>query len=143
MSNFKTAALAAAFAFGMTGTAMAAGDLATQPQRLAPLELGMDPAGFSMSETDYTLETGKAYRLRIVSSGNKEYAFVAPGFFANVWLRKIEVSKVEIKVPTITELEFERPGEAEIFFVPIRPGEYEFRMKGLEAQGMVGRFIVQ
>ena len=44
---------------------------------------------------------------------------------------------------TLTELEFEDAGEAEIFFVPIKPGTFRFYAKGLEAKGMQGRFVVK
>ena len=39
--------------------------------------------------------------------------------------------------------EFEREGEIEIKFVPIRPGNYDFQIEGLESKGMVGKFVVE
>ena len=52
---------------------------------------------------------------------------------------------VEIQAPVINELSFEEyeESEAELFFVPIRTGVYEFVLKGLEERGMVGKFIVK
>ena len=96
-----------------------------------------------MSAKEFKLETGQAYRLRIESLGFKEYEFAAPEFFENVWIRKIEVEEVQISAPVIDELEFEGAGEIEIFFVPIRPGFYEFEIEGLESKGMVGKIIVK
>ena len=54
-----------------------------------------------------------------------------------------EMVGVEIKASHVYEIEMERAGEAEVFFVPIRPGEYAWGCKGLESKGMAGRFIVK
>ncbi len=77
-------------------------------------------------------------RLKIIASGQKEYAFQAPEFATSIFLRKVEAGGVEIKAITLTELEFEDAGEAEIFFVPIKPGKYRFYTKGL-----LGYFVVK
>ena len=60
-------------------------------------------------------------------------------------MRKLEVEDVEIKAPVIEELSFEEyeKSEAELFFVPIRTGVYEFSLEGLEERGMVGKFVVK
>ena len=121
----------------------AKGDLATRATKLEPLVFGSDKSDYEMSVKEYNLETGKAYRLKVSSFGFKEYAFVAPGFFRNIWIRKVEAGDVEIKAAVIDEIEFEEAGEAELFFVPIRSGVYEFHIKGLEQKGMVGKFIVK
>jgi uncharacterized cupredoxin-like copper-binding protein len=123
--------------------AAAKGDLAVKPTKLPDLVLGTDDAGFGVSQNQYALETGKAYRLKIVSTGKKEYAMVAPELFSAIWVRKVEAGKVEIKAGALYELEFEREATAELFFVPIRPGTYEMRAKGLEARGMVIKFNIQ
>jgi hypothetical protein len=123
--------------------ARAEGDLALRPERLPDMVLGLGEAGFGVSQKDFTLSTGKAYRLKIRSTGEKECAWQAPQFTNFIWLRKVEVNKVEIKASHVYEIEMEREGEAEIFFVPIRPGEYAWGCKGLESKGMAGRFIVK
>ena len=86
--------------------------------------------------TTTTLEHWKA-------TGAKECAFVAPEFFQNVWFRKIEVNKVELKIQAVYEIEFEREGEAELFFTPIKPGEYEWACEGFEEKGMKGSITVK
>jgi uncharacterized cupredoxin-like copper-binding protein len=68
---------------------------------------------------------------------------VAPAFFRNIWIRKVEAGEVEIKAATLDELEFENGGEAELFFVAIKPGTYEFGPKGLMERGVVGKFIIE
>jgi len=130
----------------LIGTSLAAygvGDLSLRPAKLPDLVLGVDETGFAVSQKEYGVETGKAYQLKIVSTGKHEYALVAPELFDNIWLRKVEAGGVEIKANRIFELEFERPGEAEIFFVPIRPGSYRMQGKGMESKGLVITFNVK
>jgi hypothetical protein len=139
--SFRLAALAAVFftavALGVLwpGQSRAEGYLATQPTELEELVLGTDQIGYNVSVEEYNLETGKAYSLLIRSSGVKEYAIVAPDFFDYIWLRKVEAGGLEIKANAIYEIEFEDEGEAELFFVPIRPGTYELYAKGLKEKG--------
>ena len=124
-------------------TAVAEGDLTRRPTKLPDLVLGTEDNRYQLSHKDYQLETGKSYKLKIVSSGQTEYALKAPGFFSTIFLRKIEAGDMEIKAIGITELEFEQEGEAEIYFVPIKPGNFEFYAEGLEEKGMEGTFIVK
>ena len=125
------------------GLALAEGYLAQKPEQLPDMVLGLGETGFGVSQKEFALTTGRAYRLKIKSTGQKECAWQAPEFANFIWLRKIEVNKVEIKASHVYEIEMEREGEAEIFFVPIRPGEYAWGCKGLESKGMAGRFIVK
>ena len=112
--------------------ALAEGDLAVKPEKLPDIELGLGETGYGVSQKDFALTTGKAYRLKIKSTGHKPCAWQVPEFANVIWLRKVEVNKVEIKGSHIYEIEMEREGEAEIFFVPIRPGEYAWGCRGLE-----------
>ena len=43
----------------------------------------------------------------------------------------------------VADIELSSLGEIEIKFVPIRPGEYDFEIEGLQSKGMVGKFIVK
>ena len=134
------------FAIGIIAApalALAEGYLAQRPEKLPDMVLGLGEAGYGVSQKDFALVTGKAYRLKIKSTGQKECAWQAPEFANFIWLRKVEVNKVEIKASHVYEIEMEREGEAEIFFVPIRPGEYAWGCKGLEGKGMAGKFIVK
>jgi hypothetical protein len=121
----------------------AEGYLAQKPERLPGLELGLGETGYGVSHKDYVLTTGKAYRLKIKSTGQKECAWSAPELANYIWLRKVEVNHVEIKASHVYEIEMEREGEAELFFVPIRPGDYAWGCRGLEGKGMAGKFIVK
>lgn len=121
----------------------AEGDLTRRTTALPDLRLGNEDSDYAMSQYEYQLETGKAYQLKIIASGQKEYAVQAPEFATAIYLRKVEAGGVEIKAVTLTELEFEDAGEAEIFFVPIKPGTFRFYAKGLEHKGMLGHFVVR
>lgn len=121
----------------------AAGDMTRRPVALPDLVMGSDGSDYSMSQTEYQLETGQAYQLKIISNGQKEYAFQAPEFATAIYLRKVEAGGVEVKAVTLTELEFEDAGQAEVFFLPVKPGKYRFYAKGLEGKGMLGHFVVK
>lgn len=121
----------------------AKGDLATRATRLEPLVLGNAESDFYMSTKEYRLETGKYYRWKVEAGDKREYNLVAPEFWRNAWIRQVAVGDIEIKTGTLEELDFDGPGSVEVFFVPIRPGTYEFRVRGLEQRGMVGKLIVE
>lgn len=135
--------LLALVAISMSSTPLLAkGDLSTRCKDLPELSLGIDAAGYKVSQKEYKLETGVCYSLVIKSTGKKEYAMQGAGFFRNMWVRKIEAGGLEIKAAPIYELEFEDESELELFFVMIKPGNYEFYAKGLKAKGTVVTFKV-
>jgi hypothetical protein len=135
--------LVLAAVLALPGVAQAEGYLALKPEKLPDLVVGLGDTGYGVSQKDYALVTGKAYRLKLKSTGQKECAWAAPEFANYIWLRKVEVNGVEIKASHVYEIEMEREGEAELFFVPIRPGEYAWSCKGLEAKGMAGKLVVK
>jgi uncharacterized cupredoxin-like copper-binding protein len=140
----RIAIFAAASVLALGGAAHAAGgDLATQPIELEALQVGTGDNGFGMEPNEYRMQTGQSYRLTIQAVGWHECNWEAPSFFKNTWLRKIEAGNMEIKVAQLNELEMDSDGEAELFFVPIRPGTYQFGCRGLEDRGMTGSFIVE
>lgn len=140
--------LVAAAALALT---MAAGDAAAQffdpaihsLERLEPLVLGSEDNSFFMEPKEYRLKVGQGYRWLIRAETDFEYGLVAPAFFRNIWIRKVEVGDIEIKTATLDEIEFEDIGEAELFFVAIRPGTYEFGVRTMQERGMVGTIIVE
>jgi len=137
------AVICATVAMMFSGNLLAQGDLTRKPQKLPELLMGSEESDYSLSEKKYELETGKAYRLEIVASGLKPYALRAPELFASIYLRKIEAGGMEIKAVSLNELEFEDEGSAEIFFVPVKPGTFEFYITGLRHKGMEGGFGVK
>ena len=142
IKNLAACGLASVVAITSTA-AIAEGDLTRRPAKLPDLVLGTEENRYHLSEKEYNLETGKSYKLKIISSGQTEYALKAPGLFNSIFLRKVEAGDMEIKAATLKELEFEQEGEAEIYFVPIKPGKFEFFAEGLEHKGMEGVFNVK
>ncbi|MBI1621296.1 cupredoxin domain-containing protein [Aquamicrobium zhengzhouense] len=112
-------------------------------ERLEPLVLGSEDNDFYMEPKEYRLKVGQGYRWVLKAAADFEYGVVAPEFFRNIWIRKIEVGDAEIKTSSLDEIEFEDEGEAELFFVMVRPGTYEFKVRGMESRGMVGKIIVE
>ena len=116
-------------------------NLASQPTDLPALEITAD---LKISQTEYHLETGKAYRLVVKSDGGESFAFRAPDFFQQVWINGVSVEGLTIKTTTLTELAFEDDGgQATILFVPIRPGKFSFWVEGYQTRGMAGDFVVE
>jgi uncharacterized cupredoxin-like copper-binding protein len=131
------------FLVGGAAGAGAEGDLGVRGTQLDDLVVGTGESGYGVSSKEYQLTTGKLYQLKIKATGAKECAWEAPQFASTIWLRKIEAGGMEIKAPTVTELEFEDEGEAELFFVPIRTGTFAWRCRGMEERGMTGNFVVK
>lgn len=114
-----------------------------QLERLEPLILGSQDNSFHMEPREYRLKVGQGYRWMMRAETDFEYGVVAPEFFRNIWIRKVEVGDIEVKTATLDEIEFEDVGEAELFFVTIRPGTYEFGVRGMQERGMTGTIIVE
>ncbi|TCD16287.1 hypothetical protein [Oricola cellulosilytica] len=136
-----------------TGWAMAIGiltfattDVASEgdpTRRATRLEaLGLDASsGFSI--TSYTVESGVYYRWRIESDGLEEYKLLAPGLFRESWIDQVVIDDREVKPFGLHAVEFDDEGAIDIWFMPIRPGIYEYYVEGLETQGFSGAFTVQ
>lgn len=119
----------------------AEGNLASRATRLEPLVMDVD-LNFSVKE--YQLETGQYYRWRIESDGGEEFLVKAPGLFRNAWVNQIVINDIEVKpLGGIEGVEFDDAGMADVWFVPIRPGNYEYYVDGYESRGMKGTFIVR
>jgi len=145
--------------YGFVSAAIAAGLLATlgasQAQmimfdpavhRLEDMEelvLGSKDNNFYMEPKEYRLKVGQGYRWEIKAETDFEYKLIAPDFFRNIFIRKIEAEDIEISTPTLEKISFEDVGEAELVFVAIRPGTYEFGVQNMKARGMVGKIIVE
>ena len=130
-----------ALCMALHSAAFAKDNLASDPVDLPDLELHED---LTISQAEYRVETGKAYRLVIKSDGGESFSFRAPDFFQQVWINGVAVEGLTIKTTTLTELEFEDDGgEAEILFVPIRPGNFDFWIEGYQTRGMAGNFVVE
>ena len=120
-------------------------DLTKKRENLPDLVLGDDQGNdFAVENRDITLESGKAYRLRIVAKGRQEYKFYATEFFRYIWLNQIVVEHKEIHGGGPPDhLEFDEPGEIAVEFVAIKPGAYPWAARGLEGKGMTGTLTVK
>jgi hypothetical protein len=124
----------------LAGPLWAEGNLAAAPERLEPLQL--DGAEWSMAPLEYTLETGKYYHWEISSDGLEEFAFMAHELWRNSWINQVVINDLEVKPMGLYSVEFDDEGTFEIWFVPIRPGRYDFWVDGFETRGMIGHFEV-
>lgn len=131
-----------AIGLGLAPTvALGAGNLASQP---TTLELAIDGRNLTFSQTEFTLETGKYYRWVISSDGLEEVMVQAPDLFRNSWLNQIIINDLEVHMfGAPYGVEFDDEGEIVIFFIPIRPGDYEFFVPGFEERGLKGTFVVR
>lgn len=127
---------------GMTlSAAQAEGNLASNATRLP--DMMINSADLTFSETEFQLETGKYYRWRIVHDGGEELAVVAPELFRNSWINQVIINDLEITPYGLYSVEFDDEGTIDIWFVPVRPGEYEFYAAGYKDRGLVGKFVVK
>ena len=120
--------------------AIAAGNLAAGGDEL---ELKIDTADLKFSQNEFDLETGTYYRLTISSDGVDSISFVAPDLWRNAWINSVSVDDVSVEATGISAISFDDEGSAEIAFVPVRPGEYEFYAPGYENRGLKGKFVVK
>ena len=124
----------------MTLPALAGGDPTRRATRLEPLVLDASK-GFSVKR--YEIETGVYYRWRIESDGLEEYKLLAPDLFRESWIDQVVIEDREVKPFGLHAVEFDDEGEIDVWFVPIRPGTYEFYVEGLAGQGFSGVFEVK
>ena len=117
-------------------TSAMAGDLAIKAQKLPELEIGTGDAGFGISQKDYSLEAGKAYRWHIKGTGKQECVLRGAEFFSSIYIRQIAAGEVEILNPSFSGFELDDPSEFELYFVPVRAGKFTIGCTGLEAKGM-------
>lgn len=140
--HLATAAVAMLIAGSL---ATEAADIAKGRKKLGEIVLGAQGGSdFAVEGKEIKMEGGKSYRLLITSNGGKEYKFMAPEFFRNVWVNQIVINNIEIHpYGAPYALEFDVAGTVEFDFVPIRTGTYEWHISGLEEQGMTGTLIVE
>ncbi|WP_207457580.1 hypothetical protein [Azospirillum sp. SYSU D00513] len=113
-----------------------------RPQRLPELVLGSDTDDTLMSQKSYELVAGQAYRLEVTNAGMQEYMFRAPDLFRNALIRQIVVEDLEVHTNWIHGLEFDAKGTMEVFFTPVKTGDYDFFIEPFQ-DAMRGRISVK
>jgi len=86
--------------------------------------------GVSLFVDHHELQAGKYYRLAIQCDGTDSFAVGGAEFFRNMWINKIEIEDVVIAPLGLDSISFDGEGEAEISFIPIRPGTFTLRIPG-------------
>jgi hypothetical protein len=124
----------------LPGSTLAAGNLASRPMDIK-LDIDRD---LKPSDTNYTLETGKYVRWTITNNApGEELEIMAPDLWRNAYLEHIAFGDNEVFPLGIYSIEIDEDQEVKIFFVPIRPGDYDWYIKGQESRGLKGKFIVR
>ena len=117
----------------------AAGNLAARPDDIT-IVMKDD---LTLSTKEIRLETGKYYRLTVRNVGTEEFQFRADELWRNSFINEVKIGDLEVHPLALHDIEFDDEGEILIFFVPIRPGDYEFWVDGHRERGMLGKFIVR
>ena len=68
---------------------------------------------------------------------------MAPDLFRNSWVNQVVINDLEVKPLGLHSVEFDDAGTIDIWFVPIRPGNYDFYVPGYEERGIAGTFVVR
>ena len=129
------------FVFSLATASYAEGNLASRATRLP--DMAIDSAELSLSISNFQLETGKYYRWRIVHDGGEEFQIMAPDLFRNSWIDQVVVADLEVQPMGLYAIEFDDEGTIDVWFVPIRPGDFEFWIDGYENRGLAGKFEVR
>lgn len=116
------------------------GNLTRRAERLDTLLID---AVDGFSTKSYSIETGVYYRWRISSDGRGDYTLVAPDLFRESWIDQVVIEDVTIKSSGFYAIEFEDENTADIWFITLRSGTYEFYVEGLKTQGFSGEFVVK
>lgn len=123
--------------------AAAEGNLVARCKGLEDLLLGTDDAGFAVSQSSYEIETGKCYKLEITSSGKHEYILQGAEFFANIWIRKLEIGNIELKPNSLHSIDFDADESLELYFLAIKPGTYKLTDRDLGDKGTEISFLIK
>ncbi|MCW5696833.1 MAG: hypothetical protein KIS96_08880 [Bauldia sp.] len=102
----------------------AEGNLAAPPAETITINI----TGTEVDNTAINIETGKYYRISLVSDGMEEVAFSAPEFMQDIHIRLLVIQGIEVHMQGLTfrSIEFDQGGTASFNFVAIRPGTYNF-----------------
>ncbi len=130
------------FAFIMSSLAThSEGNLASRGTRLPDMKI--DSQNLVFSQKVFEIETGKYYRWRISHDGYEEMQLVASEFFRNVWVDQIVINDLEVQPMGMHSVEFDDAGIMDIWFVPVRTGNFNFWIKGYRQRGLEGVFKIR
>lgn len=113
--------------------------------------LKMETVQVRMSEYQFgpsslTFRVGVPYKLEIINDGSVQHYFSARMFFRSIAARKIESrTDGEVKAPYFYEAEINPGRSLDLYFIPVRRGQYQVRCikEGHEQLGMRGQIIIE
>ncbi len=128
--------------FSATGLAIAAGAglLSGGATALEPMTLSVVTP---LAKAPYELESGKYYKIDIVSDGSGELALSGADFFRNIWIDEVIINDIEIRPLGLDSLEFDDEGTATIKFIAIRPGNFVVRIPGSTGESQQALFKIR
>ncbi len=88
-------------------------------------------SGMPMADAPLELQSGQYYELIISADGSAEMAISGADFFRNCWFDEIVINDIEIRPLGLDSIEFDDEGEAEISFIPMKPGTFELHAPGV------------
>lgn len=101
-------------------------------------------SGKPIAKAPYELQSGKYYRLSVVSDGSAELAVAGSDFFRNIWINEIVINGIEIRpMGGVESIEFDKEGTATISFVTIRPGTFHLRVPNTTGDSQQAVFNVK
>ena len=109
-----------------------------------PIELNIDTAKLAFSQTEFELETGKAYRLNVTSDGIEELGVMMPELFRNSWVNQLVIDDLEVKLNGApSPIEFDDEGDDLGLVRPPSARQLPFYAPGYEKSGLTGTFVVR
>lgn len=124
----KTLVMAAAVICAAS-PAVAQSGLVGKATKLPPITLS---SGAPLAAAALELEAGKYYEILVQADGSAEMTISGAAFFRNLWIDEIVINDIEIRPLGLDSIEFDDEGEAEISFIPIKPGIFEITAPGVE-----------
>lgn len=100
---------------------------------------------FEFVPKDVAFKVWRPTKLILKNTGSTKHYFVSEGFFASIWVRKVQTDAGEVKLNGLTALEVFPGKEMEIYFTPLKIGKYDLRctIKGHKEKGMIGAIEIK
>ena len=101
---------------------------------------------YSYEPDELVFEVGQPYKLVLKNRGEKKHYFTAEEFYKAIATRKVQSNRDgEIKAPYFTAIELMVGGQLDLYFVPVKRGEYPVfcTIKDHREEGMEGKLIIR
>ena len=101
---------------------------------------------FSYEPEELVFEVGQPYKLVLKNHGKEKHYFTAEEFYKAIATRKVQSNRDgEIKAPYFTAIELMVGGQLDLYFVPVKRGEYPVfcTIKDHREEGMEGKLVIR